>query len=221
MADPETPKPFQWVGGHLSLDFNNTVDWNVLEPNGGEYLSDYGRLVEWSHEASTVSRSERDALLELWAEQPTQAQQALERARFARTVLHRVFTGVIKAEPPVSEELPALNAMLEEAPVTLEYRDGGTGDEENRGVENKIKWTWSPAEADLAWPIWPIIWSASYLLTSPEIAHLKTCANERCGWMFLDTSRKHNRKWCQMGVCGNRAKARRYYARHRRGAESR
>jgi predicted RNA-binding Zn ribbon-like protein len=33
--------------------------------------------------------------------------------------------------------------------------------------------------------------------------------------LFLDRSRRHNRRWCDMLVCGSRAKARAYYARRR------
>jgi predicted RNA-binding Zn ribbon-like protein len=33
--------------------------------------------------------------------------------------------------------------------------------------------------------------------------------------MFLDLSRNHSRRWCDMTSCGNRAKARRYYTRHK------
>ena len=55
--------------------------------------------------------------------------------------------------------------------------------------------------------------SRDALLTSPELDLVRSCANDACGWLFIDTSRKHNRKWCEMGVCGNRAKARRFYER--------
>ncbi len=81
-----------------------------------------------------------------------------------------------------------------------------------------FEWAWPTAAGDLTSMLWPVAWSASQLLTSPELARVKTCANERCGWLFIDSSRKHNRKWCQMGVCGNRAKARRFYERQKRRA---
>jgi predicted RNA-binding Zn ribbon-like protein len=42
---------------------------------------------------------------------------------------------------------------------------------------------------------------------------LKICAN--CGWLFLDQSRNRSRVWCDMTVCGNRAKASRHYYRNR------
>lgn len=39
---------------------------------------------------------------------------------------------------------------------------------------------------------------------------LKTCANERCGWVFYDRSRNRSGRWCSMDVCGNRTKTRAY-----------
>jgi predicted RNA-binding Zn ribbon-like protein len=44
---------------------------------------------------------------------------------------------------------------------------------------------------------------------------LKACPNDTCGWAFYDRSRNRSRTWCAMSVCGNRAKARSYRARHR------
>jgi predicted RNA-binding Zn ribbon-like protein len=40
---------------------------------------------------------------------------------------------------------------------------------------------------------------------------VRVCAAEDCGWLFLDTSKNHTRRWCSMKSCGNRAKARRHY----------
>jgi predicted RNA-binding Zn ribbon-like protein len=50
-------------------------------------------------------------------------------------------------------------------------------------------------------------------LTSGQIDRVRACANPRCGWMFVDTSRNRARRWCEMATCGNRAKARAHYAR--------
>jgi len=44
---------------------------------------------------------------------------------------------------------------------------------------------------------------------------LKACPADDCGWAFYDRSRNHSRTWCEMRVCGNRAKARSYRARQR------
>jgi len=37
---------------------------------------------------------------------------------------------------------------------------------------------------------------------------LKACRSDSCRWAFIDNARNHSRQWCDMKVCGNRAKAR-------------
>ena len=39
---------------------------------------------------------------------------------------------------------------------------------------------------------------------------MKACAADTCRWAFYDHSRNRSRQWCDMAVCGNRAKARSY-----------
>ncbi|MFT4158413.1 CGNR zinc finger domain-containing protein [Shinella sp.] len=58
--------------------------------------------------------------------------------------------------------------------------------------------------------------SALLLIARPEPERLKICPN--CGWLFLDRSRNRSRAWCDMAVCGNRAKASRHYRRNREEA---
>lgn len=44
---------------------------------------------------------------------------------------------------------------------------------------------------------------------------LRACANSDCTLFFVDHSRNNGGRWCSMATCGNRAKARRHYARRR------
>jgi predicted RNA-binding Zn ribbon-like protein len=62
-----------------------------------------------------------------------------------------------------------------------------------------------------------VLRSSLRLFSSPDLARLRECAAERCGRLYLDFTRNHSRRWCDMDTCGNRAKARRHQAR-RRGA---
>ncbi|HEX2212955.1 MAG TPA: CGNR zinc finger domain-containing protein [Mycobacterium sp.] len=39
---------------------------------------------------------------------------------------------------------------------------------------------------------------------------LKRCNNAACKWLFVDRSRNQTRQWCEMGMCGNRAKVARF-----------
>ncbi len=44
---------------------------------------------------------------------------------------------------------------------------------------------------------------------------LKVCPDDRCLWAFYDASRNRSAVWCDMRVCGNRAKVREFRARTR------
>ncbi|MBX5188835.1 hypothetical protein HJB86_07940 [Rhizobium sp. NZLR3b] len=49
------------------------------------------------------------------------------------------------------------------------------------------------------------------LIAMPDPERMKICGN--CGWLFIDRSKNRSRAWCDMTVCGNRAKANRHYRR--------
>jgi predicted RNA-binding Zn ribbon-like protein len=55
--------------------------------------------------------------------------------------------------------------------------------------------------------------SALRLLSASEQERMKICGN--CGWLFLDRSKNRSRSWCDMAVCGNRAKAGRHRQRRK------
>jgi len=59
-------------------------------------------------------------------------------------------------------------------------------------------------------PLWPIARSAVELLTSDdEVRLVRECASATCEWLFVDRTRNHSRRWCDMNDCGNRAKQKR------------
>jgi predicted RNA-binding Zn ribbon-like protein len=43
---------------------------------------------------------------------------------------------------------------------------------------------------------------------------LKACRSDTCRWAFIDNARNLSRQWCDMAVCGNRAKARAFRSRN-------
>ena len=78
-------------------------------------------------------------------------------------------------------------------------------------------WSTAVPRSVLGRPLWAVLWNGLELLTSARLGQVRTCADARCGWMFLDLSRNRTRRWCAMENCGNRAKVRRHYARRRKG----
>jgi predicted RNA-binding Zn ribbon-like protein len=201
---PAGPGPFKWIGGALCLDFNNTVDWDQMQPTENERLTDVPRIVAWGVEAGLLSPGERRHWLRE-AVAPARAERAVRAAHDARRIVHGLFYQLASGGRPETTALSDLNRYLAGLPPQV------TGTAGSRG----FGWRW-PAKTNWMAPVlWPVLWSAGQLLTSPELARVKTCANQNCGWLFVDRSRKHNRRWCEMGICGNRAKVQRFYARQK------
>ncbi len=69
----------------------------------------------------------------------------------------------------------------------------------------------APVEAALG----PIALAAVRLFTEGDFHRIRECGGHACGWLFYDRSKNNRRRWCEMEVCGNRAKQRRLAARRR------
>jgi len=76
-----------------------------------------------------------------------------------------------------------------------------------------LEWGWRERDAEL--PLWVLSMSAADLMLSESVQRVRACDNPECRWLFLDTSKNHTRRWCDMQICGNRMKARRFKARQR------
>ena len=84
-----------------------------------------------------------------------------------------------------------------------------------RSTTSGLRWTWDPRV--LAGVLAPVALSAAELLSTPHaLARVHVCeSDDGCGWLFPDETRAGTRRWCDMRTCGNRAKAKRHYARVR------
>ncbi|MDP9220673.1 MAG: CGNR zinc finger domain-containing protein, partial [Actinomycetota bacterium] len=67
---------------------------------------------------------------------------------------------------------------------------------------------WVLPESRLDAPLLAISAQLADLLCSPLSGVVAACPGRGCGWLFADPRRR--RRWCDMAVCGNRAKARRH-----------
>jgi predicted RNA-binding Zn ribbon-like protein len=195
---------FQLVAGHPALDFVNTVDWRWDRLRRKDLLDGFEDLAGWARQTAIVTAAEARALTATAKRDPRSARRALQRARRLREALGRIFEAAGRGQRPTARDLGRLNAFLGAA---LRRRRL-----ELRG--NRYDWSCTasddhPLDAFLT----PIVLAAAELLTSPHRFKIRACAAEDCGWLFLDTSRSGRRRWCTMQSCGNRAKARRFYAR--------
>jgi predicted RNA-binding Zn ribbon-like protein len=178
----------QEAPGRLELvrEFVNTAD---LE-GGDEELASPAGLARWL--------GARD-LLESEAEV---GEKDLERAIAVREALR----AQLKAHNGADRD-PAAVAALHEAAnragIALTFDEAGASSLEPRtpgadGAIGRLLTIVHEAEQEGTWP------------------RLKACPWHTCQWAFYDNTKNASGVWCTMEVCGNRAKAKAYRARHAR-----
>ena len=192
------------LGGRLCLDFANTANWHRSD-HPVETLTSLSELIAWSQQTGILSEHQARRLLNVAARRPKDANAVLQRAIDLREVIYRILSSISGGLAPQNGDLAAFNAELSRALAQSRIVSTGEG----------FAWNWAGAEDALDQMLWPVVHDAAGLLTSEELDRVGQCADDRCGWLFLDTSRNRSRRWCSMEDCGNRAKARRYYERKR------
>jgi predicted RNA-binding Zn ribbon-like protein len=175
------------------------------KPAGHEYLKDYRDLVIWCQHAGILTAHDAARLIGEADRRPAQTAAAFERAIALRETIYAIFSAIARGASPGAADLAALNETRSEALAHSQVASTAGG--------FVVDWT---DKAALDWVLWPIALSAADLLTSGNRNRIRACAGHGCDWLFVDTSRNHKRRWCSMDECGNRSKARRFYARSAR-----
>jgi predicted RNA-binding Zn ribbon-like protein len=185
---------FELSGGRLCLDFANTVESRPTERRR-DLLETYADLVAWSRAARILSPADERAVLRQAHRSPARAAKVLREARSLREALFAAFAH--RSHTAVDEIQKALPGA---------YR---------RPLLRGLRLDWGDDSRSLDGMLGPVLRSAVELLTSDELERVRVCGADDCDWLFLDESRNRSRQWCNMASCGNRAKARRFYRRHR------
>jgi predicted RNA-binding Zn ribbon-like protein len=190
----------------LCLDFANTLAWRSSAPS--ESLHGLPDLLRWCASSGSLLAGAIEGS-ESWADRhPVQAAAIFRGAIAIREATYRIFHAAASGNAPTDDDLSALNRALKETPARSALQRIGAG----FGWRVEVR---RPATASTL--LAPALWSAGDLLTGPQLARVRECANDKCLWLFLDESKNGTRRWCSMSACGNRAKAHRHYARLKGG----
>jgi predicted RNA-binding Zn ribbon-like protein len=193
---------FELSGGDVALDFVNTVDMRPTD-HGKELICTYADLCSWARQAGLLTRREEQDLLKKGRRDPKTSEATRRFAIDLRECMFRIFKSVSDEEDVLENVLQKWNAFVRRMMqhyVLVRSQEG-------------FSWKEYPKELNFDSMLWPAIHSAVQLLTGPNARRIRRCASEKCDWLFLDTSKRGNRRWCDMTVCGNRAKAQRFYSR--------
>lgn len=199
----EGPRPL--IGGHPAVDLVNTVSWRLDPARRVDHLDDAQALVSWAQAAGLVDPGTAAALRALAEDDPPGAESVLRRLRRVREVVHALLDAAVHGHPPAEADLRTFHRLSLDAARRTPYAL-------SLPLSRRRPSSTFGALLD------QLTLAAEELLADDEVLGVRLCQGPGCGWLFLDRSRSHSRRWCSSGDCGNRDRARRHYARTRRAA---
>jgi predicted RNA-binding Zn ribbon-like protein len=184
-----TMQEVELVGGHPAVDLVNTVAWRGDARRRNDRLTSDADVVTWAARTGVLPAGT------LHADAGSTA--VLDVLVPFREALHAV---LLDGGDPAARA--AVHRAIAAAVARADTPEGP-------------RWQWDiarPALADL--PALAAL-RAAELLTSRDMGAIRVCADDTCGWLFVDRSRNRSRRWCSSADCGNRARARRHAQRVR------
>ena len=198
-AHDRPPSPTS-TRSRLWLDFVNTDA--AAKASNVDVFRDLDSLLSWLTAQGTIDEERASGIRRRALLQPAAAAATVVDARRVRAALRVLAERGLISERVCEEAVLEINLVLGRSAGTRRLdrqRDGGYAR------------AFVPTGDAFAGLMIPIVESAADALVTGELERVRRCADARCHRVFLDTTKNGLRRWCDMGTCGNRAKA----ARHR------
>jgi predicted RNA-binding Zn ribbon-like protein len=194
------------IGGELALDFANTSSGRGSS-NPKNHLQRASHVALWAAHARVLSRDDANWLAAAVENDAALGARLLRKALALRTDVYELGAALAAGGPTAPERIESLTKSHTRALARGRLTP----------IEGNFAWVWSTREAPIEAILGPISLSALTLLQQADLTRVKQCHGYECGWLFFDTTKNRSRRWCEMEVCGNRAKQKRFGARARRG----
>jgi predicted RNA-binding Zn ribbon-like protein len=205
--------PFELIAGHPVLDLVNTLDWRFRQAGPEELLGSYADLLRFAQESGLLTAKQARQLRQ--AVSSNAGERVLAACKELREAASGIFYAMLDGSRPAIAHIRTLERFFK----------GAQANRKLHWKESQLVWGWAETEtgADPAveLPLRMLALSASELITSSELLRVRACEKPECRWLFLDTSKNHTRRWCDMKICGNRMKAQRFRAQRKTGAANR
>ena len=196
--------PAIFIADARGIDFLNSIATPAVQPI--DWISDGAGLINWLRQADLVPEEDLAEMIE--RAMPGELDRMADQARDLR----EWFRGFVKArmgsplDAGALEELAPLTRLLErgESYQRLALKDDG-----RLALETARRWR-SPESL-----LVPIGEALARLVVEEDFAQVKACEGHSCTLLFVDHTRGRARRWCSMGICGNRAKVAAHRSRQR------
>jgi predicted RNA-binding Zn ribbon-like protein len=177
---------FKYVSGRPCLDFAGTLKYRRSVRE--ELLTDPQRLSDWALQAGLV-----DAAIDVTDDE-------LAAAIALREATYRIVIARLEGLRPEGADVDLLTEHASRPQLTPRLHADGS-----LSREGTVAQLLAMLAADVL-----------DLLAGPDIDKVKGCSDPGCTRLYIDASRGHNRHWCGMDTCGNRAKVQAFRARQAR-----
>ena len=188
---------FSHIAGVPVLDLINTVEWRLSATEREEDLVTYAPVAQWGLESGFLDEQEHAQVLRLVRHNADEAEaERLHIIALRESAYSAIFSGSQGAEDDLAAEY---GEAIEHSSLT---RDGD-------------RWLWQPSELTLSTLRHRIAIALIEFMARDDLDRLHQCEDVACGWVYLDTSPRRNRRWCVTADCGDRNRSRAYYARQK------
>ena len=181
-ADGEERDGFRFRGGHRAIDLTATLRGR-LKDAPQDLLGTPEDLARWLV-AAGMTRS------------VSTGREDLETARALREAIYTLVENLIAPRADGEHARATLNRVAAGSPAVPVLQDA-------------FEFT---LVGDAGMLLVTLAREAVRLLGSADAAQIRQCQSPACTILFVDSSRRGDRRWCSMAACGNRAKV----AQHRR-----
>jgi predicted RNA-binding Zn ribbon-like protein len=192
------------IADDLALDFANTESGRGF-PSHENHLREAEHVAQWLKHAKALPAEDADWLKGEVSERADLAADLMTQAIALREAIHDIGAALGRRAKPPAASLADLSALHARCVAKAALAPGVLS----------CRWRWSVRAAPVEAALGPIALAAVKLFTEGDFHRVRECGGHACGWLFYDRSKNNRRRWCEMEVCGNRAKQRRLAARRR------
>jgi predicted RNA-binding Zn ribbon-like protein len=181
-----------------ALSFANTVSGRTSAAPI-EKLTSFEALLDWARQSGLLKPDDAERMAARAKRRGEEAAGVLQRAVAVRELLNHTLAATSTRRTPHAATLDALSQQL----------GGWYCHGRLVPCQDALQWIYAGGD-DLERVLWEVARVVSRLLTSSRLARVRACAADDCGWWFLDDTKNASRRWCDMKICGNREKIRRF-----------
>jgi predicted RNA-binding Zn ribbon-like protein len=195
---PSRAAVLPFVGGALAFDLTNTSSGRG-GPKWLEHLQTAAHVIDWARHAKILTARDAKKLHQMVAANRRLAARLFDGMIALRELIHAVGVDIattLRARPRHMDDLVRIHAACLSGAHLIPA--GST-----------FAWVWDPLERPVEAILGPVVLSALSVLTGSDLSRIKRCPGDHCGWLFYDATKNRRRRWCEMEVCGNRAKQKR------------